>query len=101
MAKKSSIYRNLKRIEKAAKFADVRKKLVDEIKDKETSPEERFKKVLKLAELPRSSSRVRVRNRCKNTGRSRGVYSKFKLCRNELRRMASFGEIPGLVKSSW
>lgn len=101
MAKKSSIYKNLKRIAKTEKFASVRAKLVEEIKNKETSPEERFKKVLKLAELPRSSSRVRVRNRCESTGRSRGVYRKFKLCRNEIRRMASFGEIPGLVKSSW
>lgn len=101
MAKKSSIYKNLKRIKNVEKFASVRAKLVEEIKDKDTSPEERFKKVLKLAELPRSSSRVRVRNRCENTGRSRGVYRKFKLCRHELRRMASFGEIPGLVKSSW
>ena len=94
MAKKSSIYRNLKRIRKAEKFAAVRGKLIAEIKD-------RFKKVLKLAELPRNSSKVRIKNRCENTGRPRGVYRKFKLCRNELRRMASFGEIPGLVKSSW
>ena len=101
MAKTSSMYRNLKRINKVAKYAKVRAKLVEEIKDKDTTPEERFKKVLKLAELPRSSSRVRVRNRCESTGRSRGVYRKFKLCRNEIRRMASFGEIPGLVKSSW
>ena len=101
MSKTSSVYRNLKRIAKAQKFAARRSKLVAEIKDNNTSPEERFKKVLKLAELPRSSSRVRIKNRCENTGRSRGVYRKFKLCRNELRRMASFGEIPGLVKSSW
>ena len=101
MAKTSSVYRNLKRVAKAQKFAARRNKLVAEIKDKNTSPEERFEKVLKLAELPRSSSRVRIKNRCENTGRSRGVYRKFKLCRNELRRMASFGEIPGLVKSSW
>jgi small subunit ribosomal protein S14 len=101
MAKKSSINRNLRRIAKVKKYANVRSKLVAEIIDKATSPEERFKKVLKLAELPRSSSKVRIRNRCENTGRSRGVYRKFKLCRNELRRMAGFGEIPGLVKSSW
>lgn len=101
MAKKSSINRNLRRIAKVKKYANVRSKLVAEIKDKDTSPEERFQKVLKLAELPRSSSKVRVRNRCENTGRSRGIYRKFKLCRNEIRRMASFGEIPGLVKSSW
>ncbi|MBP5398971.1 MAG: 30S ribosomal protein S14 [Alphaproteobacteria bacterium] len=101
MAKTSSIYRNLKRVAKTKKFAARRGKLVAAIKDKNTSPEERFKMVLKLAEMPRSSSRVRIKNRCENTGRSRGVYRKFKLCRNELRRMAGFGEIPGLVKSSW
>ena len=101
MAKKSSINKNLKRISKVKKYANVRDRLVAEIKDKDTSPEERFKKVLKLAELPRSSSKVRIKNRCETTGRSRGVYRKFKLCRNEIRRMASFGEIPGLVKSSW
>jgi small subunit ribosomal protein S14 len=54
-----------------------------------------------LAALPRNSSKVRIRNRCKITGRSRSYNRKFGVSRVELRDMASFGEIPGLVKSSW
>ena len=95
MAKTSSIYRNLKRVKMAEKYANRRLKLKNIADDKNASPEERFNATLKLA------ARVRIRNRCKITGRSRGVYRKFGLCRNELREMASFGEIPGLVKSSW
>ncbi len=101
MAKTSSVYRNLKRVKMAEKYANRRLKLKKIADDKNASPEERFNATLKLAELPRNSARVRIRNRCKVTGRSRGVYRKFGLCRNELRNMASFGEIPGLVKSSW
>ena len=101
MAKTSSVYRNLKRAKMAEKYANRRLKLSKIVKDKSVDPEERFLASLKLAELPRNSSKVRVRNRCKLTGRPRGVYRKFGLARNELRKMASFGEIPGLVKSSW
>lgn len=63
--------------------------------------EERFAATQKLAELPRNSARVRQRNRCELTGRSRGYYRKFRLCRNQLRELGSFGMIPGLVKASW
>lgn len=63
--------------------------------------EERFAATQKLAEMPRNSSRVRQRNRCELTGRPRGFYRKFKLCRNKLRELGSFGMIPGLVKASW
>lgn len=101
MAKTSSVYRNLKRVQKAAKFANRRQKLKDIVMDKTASAEERFQATLKLAELPRNSAKIRIRNRCKLTGRSRGYYRKFGLSRVELRDMASFGEIPGLVKSSW
>ena len=101
MAKTSSVYRNLKRVKMAAKFANRRQKLKDIVMDKSASPEDRFQATLKLAELPRNSAKIRARNRCKLTGRSRGYYSKFGLRRVELRDMASFGEIPGLVKSSW
>ena len=101
MAKTSSVYRNLKRVKMAARFANRRQKLKDIVMDKNASPEDRFQATLKLAELPRNSAKIRSRNRCKLTGRSRGVYRKFGLSRNELRDMASFGEIPGLVKSSW
>ncbi len=101
MAKTSSVYRNLKRIKMAEKYANRRLKLKKIADDKNASPEERFQASQKLNELPRNSSRVRIKNRCKITGRSRGVYRKFGLCRNVLRDMANFGEIPGLVKSSW
>ena len=70
-------------------------------KNEELPQEERFAARLALASLPRNSSRTRVRNRCELTGRPRGVYRKLKLSRIGLRDMASNGQIPGMVKSSW
>lgn len=101
MSKTSSVFRNLKREKMAEKYANRRLKLKKVAMDKNASPEERFQATLKLAALPRNSAKIRVRNRCKLTGRSRSYYRKFGLSRVELRNMASFGEIPGLVKSSW
>ncbi len=101
MSKTSSVYRNLKRVKMSEKYANRRLKLKKIVMDKNASPEDRFQATLKLAELPRNSAKIRVRNRCKLTGRSRSYYRKFGLSRVELRNMASFGEIPGLVKSSW
>ena len=67
-----------------------------------TSPmEERFAARLKLAELPRNSSAVRIRNRCEVSGRPRGFYRKMKMSRIAVRDLGSSGQIPGLVKSSW
>lgn len=71
------------------------------IMDQTLPIEERFAATQKLAEMPRNSSRVRQRNRCGLTGRPRGYYRKFNLCRNKLRELGSFGMIPGLVKASW
>ena len=71
------------------------------ISDKERPMEERFAATLKLAELPRNSSAVRIRNRCEISGRSRAVYRKNKLSRIALRDLGSNGLVPGLVKSSW
>ena len=101
MSKTSSVYRNLKRVKMSEKYANRRQKLKEVVMNKEASPEERFQATLKLAEMPRNSAKIRVRNRCKLTGRSRSYYRKFGLSRVELRDLASFGEIPGLVKSSW
>ncbi len=101
MSKTSSVYRNLKRVKLAEKYANRRSKLKEVVMDKSASPEERFQATLKLAAMPRNSAKIRVRNRCKLTGRSRSYYRKFGLSRVELRDLASFGEIPGLVKSSW
>jgi small subunit ribosomal protein S14 len=69
--------------------------------DKSLPPEERFNARLKLAELPRNSSATRIRHRCELSGRPRGYYRKFKLSRLALRELASQGQIPGVVKSSW
>lgn len=101
MAKTSSVFRNLKRAKMAEKFNARRTKLKEIVMDKTVSPEERFQATLKLAALPRNGAKNRFRNRCKVTGRARGYYRKFGLGRVELRDMASFGEVPGLVKSSW
>ena len=101
MSKTSSVYRNLKRVKMSEKYANRRQKLKEVVMNKEASPEDRFQATLKLASMPRNSAKIRVRNRCKLTGRSRSYYRKFGLSRVELRDLASFGEIPGLVKSSW
>lgn len=101
MAKTSSVERNMKRERLAKKYATKRAALSAIIKDRTVSDEERFNAVLKLAELPRNGAKNRVRNRCELTGRPRGVYRKFKLGRIALRDLASSGQIPGMVKSSW
>src|SRR3546814_9650927 len=77
----------------SAQYAAKRSKLKAAIKNKDASPEERFEAVLKLAELPRNSAKIRVRNRCEITGRPRAVYRKLKLSRNMLRELASMGQI--------
>lgn len=101
MAKTSNIERNKKREKMAKRMSARRAKLKEIIMNKETSPEERFEAVLKLAEVPRNSSKVRIHNRCEITGRSRAVYRKFKMGRVILRELANHGQIPGMVKSSW
>ena len=101
MSKVSSVERNKKRERMAKQFANRRATLKAVANDREASPEERFDATLKLAQLPRNSAKVRVRLRCELTGRSRGNYRKFKLCRNKLRELASQGQIPGMTKSSW
>jgi small subunit ribosomal protein S14 len=101
MAKTSSIEKNNRRRKMAARSAAKRKRLKDIANDMKRPAEDRFAARLKLAEMPRNSSPTRVRNRCELTGRARGVYRKFKLCRNQLRELASQGRIPGIVKSSW
>ena len=101
MAKKSSIERNLKRERLAKKFAAKRARLKAMTKDDSLSLEERFQAQLKLNELPRNSAENRIRLRCGLTGRPRGNYRKFKLSRIALRDLASAGQIPGVVKSSW
>ena len=71
------------------------------VMDRTLPVEDRFNASLKLAQLPRNGAPVRVRLRCELTGRSRGNYRKFKLCRIKLRELANSGQIPGMVKASW
>ncbi len=101
MAKTSLIERNKKRKRLAARYAAKRTELKALSKNPDVSPEERFDAHLKLAKLPRNSAPVRIRLRCGLTGRPRGVYRKFELSRIALRDLASNGQIPGMVKSSW
>ena len=101
MAKKSMVERNLKRGKLAKSYAARRTRLKAIIKDQAKPAEERFEASLKLAELPRNSSKTRFRNRCLVTGRPRGFYRKLKMSRLSLRQLGSEGKIPGLVKSSW
>ncbi len=101
MAKTSMIERDLKRRKLAKSHESRRAKLQAIIKDKAKPAEERFAATLKLAELPRNSSKTRIRNRCLVSGRPRGFYRKLKMSRLALRQFGSEGKIPGLVKASW
>jgi len=89
MAKKSIIARNEKRQRLVAKYAARRAEL------------KAAGDMVGLQKLPRNSAKVRVRNRCFMTGRGKGVYRKFGLCRNMFRLLALEGKIPGIRKSSW
>ncbi|MDE5060765.1 MULTISPECIES: 30S ribosomal protein S14 [Wolbachia] len=102
MAKKSMIERNLRRIKLCDQYKEKREKLKSIINNKNLSIVERFTAQNKLIKkLPRNSSKTKIRNRCALTGRSRGVYRKFGLCRIVLRDLCSFGQVPGVTKSSW
>ena len=101
MAKQSSIQKNLRKQLMVEKFKNRRLALKKQIKNKNLSLEERIKLQSKLNDLPRDSSRVRIRNRCKLTGRTRSVYRKFGLSRIKLRELSMNGALPGVVKSSW
>ena len=101
MAKKSAIQKNSHRRKLVRRYAAKRAKLKAIAYDKNAPMEERFQAQLAMASLPRNSSKVRIRNRCELTGRPRGVYRKFKLCRVALRDLSAIGQIPGVIKSSW
>jgi small subunit ribosomal protein S14 len=101
MAKTSSIDKNRKRTALVKRLAPKRARLKAIAEDKSLAPEDRFNARLKLAEMPRNSSSTRIRNRCELSGRPRAYYRKFKLSRLALRDLASAGQIPGMVKSSW
>jgi small subunit ribosomal protein S14 len=101
MAKLSLINREEKRRALVAKFAQKRAALLVVINDASLSDVERYAARLKLQQLPRNASPSRLRNRCQLTGRPRGVFRKFGMCRNKIRELAFDGQIPGVVKASW
>ena len=101
MAKTSVVNRDKKRRETVKKYAARRKDLMEIINNERASQEDRYAARVKLQQLPRDASPVRLRNRCALTGRPRGVYKKFGLGRAKLRDIALRGEIPGVIKASW
>ena len=101
MAKTSSIEKNSRRRKLTAQYAAKRARLKAASKDISKTLTERMQASMKLAEVPRNSSKTRIRNRCEVTGRPRAYYRKLKMSRNQLRELASQGLIPGMVKASW
>lgn len=101
MAKTSSTVKNEKRRALVKQYAVKRAALKAATKNPDLPMDERFAAQLKLAELPRNSAKVRIRNRCEVSGRPRGFYRKLKMSRIALRQLGNMGMIPGLVKSSW
>ena len=101
MAKKSQVNRNAKREKMVARYAAKRAALKAITEDMNVPPEERFAAMLKLAKLPRNSSKVRIHHRCEMSGRPKAYYRKMKMSRIALRELANFGQIPGMTKASW
>ena len=101
MAKKSAIDKNLKRQKKVQSNTARRARLKAIVMDRSLPIEERFDANMKLAQMPRNGAKIRLRNRCEVTGRPRGYYRKLGMSRIALRDLASFGQVPGVVKSSW
>src|SRR3712207_1784154 len=101
MARLAMRVKDVKRAELAKKFRAKREDYRARSVNMKLSEEERQEARTKLNKLPKNSAPTRIRNRCKNTGRARGFLRKFGLSRNEFRRLASYGQIPGVTKSSW
>jgi len=101
MAKKSQINRNKKREKMVAQYAPKRAALKAITENMKLPPEERFAAQLKLAKLPRNSSKTRIHHRCELSGRSKAYYRKVRLSRIALRDLSNFGQIPGMTKASW
>jgi small subunit ribosomal protein S14 len=101
MAKKCLKIRNERRKKISQLHKVKRRSLSDTAKNESVSFEERLVAQIALAKMPRDGSVVRYRNRCSITGRPRGNFRKFGISRIALRELASWGQVPGLVKSSW
>jgi small subunit ribosomal protein S14 len=101
MAKASAVEKNKRRERTVAKYAKKRAELKAIIMNRDLPGEDRMAAQFKLNAMPRNASQSRVRMRCEVTGRPRGNYRKFKMCRIKFRDLASIGSLPGVVKSSW
>ena len=101
MAKLALINREEKRRKMVEKYAAKRAALQAIVDDVARSGEGRFEARQQIQALPRDASPVRLRNRCKLTGRPRGVFRKFGLGRSKLRDFVMRGEVPGMTKASW
>lgn len=101
MAKQSMLEREKRRRATVARYAERRAELKARVRDPRLSYEERLEAIEALQKLPRDASPVRLRNRCRLTGRPRGYYRKFGLARNKLREIVMEGEAPGVTKASW
>ncbi|AQX18193.1 SSU ribosomal protein S14P [Bartonella sp. CDC_skunk] len=101
MAKVSAVEKNKRRERMVKRYAARRARLKAIVMNQEVLLEERFKASIQLAQLPRNSAKVRIRNRCEISGRPRAYYRKLKMSRIALRDLGSLGYIPGIVKSSW
>jgi len=101
MAKKSAIENNNRKRRIVESRKKVRDSLKEQLKDHNLPFEQRISLTHKLAEMTRSASATRIRNRCEVTGRPRGYYRKFKMSRIALRELGSMGMIPGIIKASW
>ena len=101
MAKKAMVERERKRQRLVEKYTAKRNELRSIANNKELSSQERYEATMKLAKLPRNSSPTRLHNRCEITGRPKGYYRKLKISRIALREYGGFGQIPGMIKSSW
>ncbi|RDB31602.1 30S ribosomal protein S14 [Candidatus Similichlamydia laticola] len=101
MARKAMIEKQKRRERCVAKYREKRTALLKTVKSFKTSEEEKERAREELNRLPRDSSPVRLRNRCKLTGRSRGFLRRFQVSRICLRELASGGFIPGMIKASW
>jgi small subunit ribosomal protein S14 len=100
MAKKAMLEREKKRKKLVTKYSEKRISFLKELKQVQ-SLEDIFKINEKIQKLPRNSSRIRLRNRCWKTGRPRGYFRFFGLCRNALRELANDCFLPGITKASW
>lgn len=101
MAKTSAVEKNNRRRKLSIQYENRRNNLRAIFRNKDLPAEERYAAMAKLSELPRNSAKTRVRLRCELTGRPRGNYRKFRLCRIALRDLASQGVVPGMTKASW